>query len=114
MVASIEWLSQVYRVIKCYNTGNKLITSTIIKSCNKISFFKITLHYKILLFTQPVLFFETHKKVSNKLNVPIIYCTLKKKNKLLVTMQTMSIVNHTHSQTTETVTIISDTTLNKR
>jgi len=29
-----------------------------------------------------------------------------KKNKLLVTMQTISIVNHTHSQTNETITII--------
>jgi len=63
------------RVIDYYNTENKLIKLTIIKSCNKISFFKITLHYKILLFTQPVLFFKTHKKVSNKLNIPIIYCT---------------------------------------
>jgi hypothetical protein len=66
------------RFMKYYNTENKLIKLTIIKSCNKISIFKITLHYTILLFTQPVLFFETHKKVSNKLNIPIIYCTLKK------------------------------------
>jgi len=65
----------IVRVIMYYNTGNKLIKLTIIKSYNKISFFKITLHYKILLFTQPVLFFETHKKVSNKLNIPNIYCT---------------------------------------
>jgi len=88
---SVVWLLLLYDSHKCiirvieyynagikleyYNAGNKLIKLTIIKSCNKISIFKITLHYKILLFTQPVLFCETHKKVSNKLNIPIIYCT---------------------------------------